>query len=337
MSCIFRLTRTPPASRAAPGRASRRLVDMGFIHNGVFIAIIGHGLIGISLVWDKVLLRRPEMRNVPSYVFWLGVLSVLGLALIPFGFQMPRTSVATLAFFTGILQLAAIFFYYEALNRGEASQTLAVMGGFSPVATALIGAALLPQPIGGGLPAFTLLTLGGFVMFLSEPLDIKGILPDILFASVLFGLVNVLEKIIYNETNFVSGYVMFTLGTFAGALLLLVKRSWREEIFEESEAAPPRSRFWYFANRLAAGIGSFLVYYAVSLTHPAIVDAIAGVRYAIIFLGAFLITRLRPSWLLENFSGWALAGKIIATLLVAAGLVLLGLAGQQSGLARAAA
>ena len=56
-----------------------------FLKNGAFIAIIAHGIIGISLVWDKVLLKRPGTKNLFSYVFWLGAMSVFGVALIPFG------------------------------------------------------------------------------------------------------------------------------------------------------------------------------------------------------------------------------------------------------------
>src|SRR5690349_24198886 len=100
----------------------------GFLHNGVFIAIIANGLIGISLVWDKVLLKQPETQNLVSYVFWLGAISIFGLLLAPFGFHWPSMGIAALALCTGILHLAAIWFYYAALKRGEASQTLAVMG-----------------------------------------------------------------------------------------------------------------------------------------------------------------------------------------------------------------
>lgn len=303
---------------------------LDFLHNGVFIAIIANGLIGISLVWDKVLLRKPETRNLVSYVFWLGAISIFGLLLVPFGFHWPRPTISILALVTGMLHLAAVWFYYAALKRGEASQTLAVMGGFSPVATALIALPLLRQPYlaRGNLLAFALLVGGGFVMFLSEKLNLRRILPDILLASGLFGLVNVLQKVVFDNANFVSGYVIFTLGTFAGAMLLLVRRRWRRQIFVDSEKAEPRSRFWYFVNRFVSGVGSFLIFYAIDLAHPAVVDAISGVRYAIIFLGAYGLTRLYPRWLQENFRGWTLAGKSLATLLIVAGLVLLGLSGR---------
>lgn len=305
---------------------------MDFIRNGVFIAIIAHGLIGISLIWDKVLLEQPETKNLVPYVFWLGAISIFGLLLIPFGFQMPALSTAVIAMIAGALQLAAVYFYYAAIKFGEASQSIAIMGGFSPVATALIGVALLRNPIGkGNFLAFTLLTLGGFVMFFSERFQVSKILPSVIAASALFGLVNVMQKVAFNNTSFVTGYVFFTIGTFAGSLLLLIPRAWRRQIFAKSSRGKPRNRFWYFVNRFMAGVGSFLVYYAISLESPAVVDAISGVRYAMIFVGALLLTHIKPKWLKEDFRGWTLVGKTAGTMLVVAGLVLMGLKGGDTG------
>ena len=146
----------------------------------------------------------------------------------------------------------------------------------------------------------------------------------------MFGLVNVLEKLVYNHTNFVTGFVWYTIGTFIGSMSLLIRSSWRRQIFGESKDANPRSRFWYFVNRFIAGLGSFLVFYAISLTQPAIVNAISGVRYAIIFVGAYLLTRFKPSWLKETFSGWELAAKSTGTGLVVAGIIVVALAGGNS-------
>jgi uncharacterized membrane protein len=299
-----------------------------FLKSGVLMAIIAHGSIGLSLVWDKVLLERPGTRNLFSYVFWLGAMSIFGVLLVPFGYKTPGFGVICLAFIAGVLNLVGAFFYYAALKAGEASETLSIMGGFSPVATAVIGSALLTVQLTKlELLGFALMTGGGFIMFFSERPAIQKLLPPLLLASGIMGLVNVLEKLVYNQTNFVSGYVWFTIGTFAGAMALLIVPSWRVQIFTESEQANPRSRFWYFVNRFVSGVGSFLTFYAISLTKPAIVDAISGVRYVVIFLGALLLTEFKPDWLRENFSGWQLVTKSIATAMVVAGLVVVGLSG----------
>jgi drug/metabolite transporter (DMT)-like permease len=177
------------------------------------------------------------------------------------------------------------------------------------------------------LIGFALMTGGGFVMFFSEKFPLKKLLPPVLLASALFGLANVLQKAVYNHTNFVSGYVWFTIGTFVAAMVLLIPPPWRKQIFSQSAQDQPRNRFWYFLNRVLAGVGSFLILYAISRANPAIVNAISGVRYGVIFLGALLLTKLKPMWLKETFRGAELAGKTTATCLVIAGLVLVGLSG----------
>ncbi len=295
--------------------------------NGLLIAILGHGFVGFSLLWDKVLLGRRTTTNLVSYVFWLGAISIFGLALLPFGFQMPKANMVAIAFGAGVVELIANYFYYAALKAGEASEELAVMGGFTPVATALISVPLLKQPIGGQPLGFILLTLGGFVMFFADKSPKKKMLPCVLVASTAFALVDVLQKIAFNESNFVTVYVIFTMGTFAGALAMLIPPSWRKQIFERSKEAPPKRKLSYMVNRFLAGVGSFLIVYAISLTSPAIVEAISGVRYTVIFIGALAITLIRPDWLKENFSGRVLAAKLTATGLVIAGLAVIGLQG----------
>lgn len=295
--------------------------------NGIFLAITAHGLIGISLLWDKVLLKRRGTQNLLSYVFWLGAISIFGVVLVAFGFKMPSLGIAGLAFAAGLLDLFASFFYYSALKSGEASDELAAMGGFAPVATALFALWLLKTPTGGELPGFLLLTGGGFLMFFAEKRPLSKMVPRIALAAAGFGLMNVLQKIAFNHTNFVSGYVFFTLGTFFGSMALLVPPSWRKQVFEHSEEATPKSKLWYMVNRFLAGVGSFLVVFAVSRAHPSVVQAIAGVRYVTIFLGAFLITKFKPSWFTENFHGRALVMKATATCLVVAGLVLVAMHG----------
>ena len=295
--------------------------------NGILVAIIAHGLIGISLVWDKVLLKRKGTQNLLSYVFWLGAISIFGLFLIPFGFRIPAWRIAGMGFAAGVLDLVASYFYYSALKSGEASEELAVMGGFAPVATALLAIPFLHQPAGGSLLGFLLMTAGGFVMFFAERRPLKEMLPRILFASVAFGMTNVLQKLTFNAVNFVTGYVFFTLGTAVGSFALLILPSWRRQILHGSEEAPPKSKLWYMVNRFIAGVGSFLVVFAVSRANPAIVESISGVRYAVIFLGAFAITKLKPSWFREDFQRWVLVAKLVATALVVAGLAVVGMGG----------
>lgn len=300
--------------------------------SGVLIALIAHGLIGVSLVWDKVLLKKKGLQSLASYVFWLGAISIFGLILIPFGFRMPSWNIALIATAAGFCDLLATWFYYAALKAGEASEELAAMGGFMPLATVLLSIPLLGVHLKGGqFAGFIVMTLGGFVMFFAEKLPLSKMLPRVILASALFGMTDVLQKLAFNGAKFVSGYVFFTIGTFLGAMALLLRPKWRHDIFRTSEEAPPRSKAGYMANRFLAGVGSFLVVFAVSRTSPSMVEAVSGTRYVVIFLGAWAITQWRPRWFREDFTRRALLIKGLGTALVVAGLILAGLGGGATG------
>ena len=298
---------------------------MNFLDNGVLIAIIAHAMVGLSLVWDKVLLTQRNTPSVVNYVFWLGIIGIFGCIVGLFGMQAPSGHLLLIALASGAVDLIGSWAYYMALNSGEASQSLAIMGGFTPLATALIALPLLHSPLHGlALCGFALLVAGGLFMFLSERIDIRKVLPMVLLAAACLGLSNVLQKLAFDALGFTTGFVFFCIGQFVFALLFLVRKSWRHQIFHGTKAAEPKSKVAYFANRFLNRLGAFLVSFALSRANPALVSALSGVRYATIFTGAYLLTKYKPQWLKEVFSGWNLTAKTIATLLVIAGLAVLG-------------
>ena len=314
----------PIATDVVFGRGYTGAVDHAAA--GVVVGTLAQTLIGISLVWDKVLLGQRETSSVVSYAFWLGFLSLTGVLVAPFGFVMPPWRTAVLGITAGVLHIIAVFFYYLGLKKAEASRALALMGGFYPLATALISIPLLGRNmVGQALEGFALLTAGGFVMFFADRFELEAVIPLAVVSAAASGLGNVLQKIVFNASGFVSGYVFFTIGSSAGSLLLLLRPSWRTQILRQARTISHSSRIRYLANRVLSGLGSILTYVAISQTHPALIDAIAGIRYVIVFAGTYLITRLRPQWLHEQFSRTAVVTKSIATALVIAGLAVVGL------------
>lgn len=305
---------------------------MHILLSGVVIAIIAHFLIGASLVWDKILLKETEQQSVINYVFWLGAISIFGCIVGAFGMVMPTIWLMLIALGGGVFDLVATYFYYKALKSGEASQTLAIMGGFAPLATALIGMPILKVQLQGiVIWGFALMVVGGFFMFLSERINVRKILPLVVLSAGFFGLSNVLQKVAFDALGFTTGFVFFSIGVFLCALSLLVRKKWRDEIFTDSKDTQPRSKVGYFTNRVVSGVGAFLVAFAISRAHPAVVSAISGVRYATIFLGVYLLTKFKPEWLKEAFTGWTLAAKSIATGLIIAGLAITGSGGNAAG------
>src|SRR5579883_3097184 len=136
------------ATAVLAGSTGKVAVLKSVFLNGVFVAVIAQAIIGASLVWDKALLQKKGTQNLLAYVFWLGAISVFGLLLIPFGFRMPPWKIAAVGFSAGAVDMVASYFYYAALKAGEASEELAAMGGFAPVATVLLSIPFLRRPLG---------------------------------------------------------------------------------------------------------------------------------------------------------------------------------------------
>lgn len=287
--------------------------------NWLFIAVLAQIILGTSAVFDKFLLKR-KFFDPLVYAFWLGLLGIFALLILPFGFTILPLNTIIIAFISGALFVLAMLFLFYALDYSEASSTLPVIGGFSPVFTLVIGYFLLGSFLGlGELLAFFFLVLGGLILFLVEKKELRFLSFILIIASSLFfGLSNVLSKIVFGAGPFISGFIWIKIGGVIFVLLLLLFRPFRERIFSSSRQTEIKNHFLYFTNRVYAGLGSILVYFAIFLAHPAIVDATQSFKYIVIFFCAWILLK-------ERFQGKVLITKIIATFFIVLGILWLGL------------
>lgn len=296
--------------------------------NGITAAFIAQIFIGISLVIDKIFFGDNRIERAVPYVFWIAILSCFGLVFFFFGFKMPGARTLGLAFAAALSFILMLVAYYRVLAIGEATEAVPVVGGFAPLATWLAGSMLQFSPLNAAESAgFALLILGGFILFFSERSRLKELLPWTLLAAALTGSTNILEKLVFlNTMNFATGYALMKTFTLMTGIMMLAVPRLRRNIFSESRKTTPRRRVLYFVNRAAAGTGSLLIFYAIKLeSSPAIVEAINGTRYVIVFMAAFAVTAFIPGLLNETMKGWRVFAKLTATLLIITGLTGLGL------------
>lgn len=293
--------------------------------NGIYIAIIAQVFLGISIVIDKYILHAKEGRKPISYVFWIGVLNIFGGFLLLYKFQAPSLMLVSLSALAGLIFLLALLFYYKAIYAGAVSESAPVIGGLAPIATyyleSLIGFSEidLVQKV-----AFGILVFSGFLFLSAEKMNFKKVLPWAILASIFTAFAVVLEKLVFSETNFSTGFGMMKLFTFLSALGLLLIPKVKAQIFSDSKDTSTKHGVQYFANRILAASGSFLIFYAISVENrPALIEAVAGLRYAVIFVFAYILYKYNHKHLKDKFAGWAFTIKIIATLLIITGLGIL--------------
>ena len=128
------------------------------------IVILAHLLYALVFITDKYILSRPLPYPI-VYAFYVGVLSIVILLLVPFGFYFPSRLELGVVLLAGIAQIAGWVFFYKALNKGEVSRIVPFVGSFIAVfililSTLLIGEHLAKQQI----LAFILLVLGGLTI-----------------------------------------------------------------------------------------------------------------------------------------------------------------------------
>ncbi len=289
--------------------------------NWLTISVLAQIILGTSASFDKVLLKR-KFFNPFAYTFWLGALGIFSVMLLPFGFQSVSYQIIGVAFLAGALFILAILFLFYALNLSEASQTLPVIGGISPIFTLVFGYFLLNSWLGSGdLLAFLIILVGALILFSVEKKELrKKFIFLISLSSLFLGASNVLSKIVFNSSNFISGFFWIKIGGVLSVLIFLFLKKYRQEILN-SARNPVRNYFLYISNRAYAGIGSLFVNLAISLSYnPALVDATQSLRYVVIFLFAFFFLK-------ERFKGRILFGKLLATILISLGIFFLAVIG----------
>jgi uncharacterized membrane protein len=295
--------------------------------NGIFIAIIAQVFLGISIVVDKYILHSKEGRKPISYVFWIGVLNVFGVAFLFYKFQTPSLLLVGLSALAGFTFLLALLFYYRAIYEGAVSEAAPVIGGLAPIATYYLENLLGFTDINiAEKLAFGILVFSGFLFLASQKVNFKKVLPWAVLASIFTALATILEKMVFSETTFGTGFGLMKLFSFVSAALILLIPKFREQIISDSRGTSSRHGMQYFANRILAAVGSFLIFYSISLENrPALIEAVAGLRYAIIFILAYLLWKLDYKELKDKFSGWTFVLKIVATIFIVVGLGILAL------------
>ncbi|MBI4119635.1 MAG: EamA family transporter [Parcubacteria group bacterium] len=290
--------------------------------NWLIVAVAAQFINGSSAVIDKLLLKK-SYPNPIGYTFWLGVLGLFSIILIPFGFHILPAAQLVIALVTGAFFICAMLFYFLALYRGEASNAVVLIGALSPIFTLIFSSQLLGIKLNAyQFIGFLILILGGFILFSIEQKGARlKILAFAIASAFFYGLSNTLTKKVFLDANFATGFVWIKIGGILLVLSFLLVPALRRKILPagrhglNSETKDEFQNKWaYFLNRGYAGLGSVLIYYAILLGIPPLVDATYNLKYLFIFFGGWFILR-------ERFKGWVLVGKITAVLIIALGVI----------------
>ena len=289
----------------------------------ILILVLAQFFYAIVFIFDKYILSRPKSHPV-VYSFYVGFLGIAALVLIPFGFTMPNASEAAWSIVSGVAQIGAFLLFYKAIDRGEVSRIVPLVGAISAVFVLILSSLIIKEFLTSQqIMAFILLVLGSLVIgFKKKHLLGNRILGLSVAAAFLFAVFWVVTKYLFLGTNFISGLVWVRVGVALVALTLLIPKKNRELIFSETKGVKSKIAWVFMLGRILTILGSLFFYWAVFLGSVSLVNAFGGLQYVFVLILALLLFKKIPG-LKEQFSREFLIQKIIAVALICAGLGLL--------------
>lgn len=293
------------------------------------ISILAYAFQGISVLIAKAQLESSLPRPI-AYAFYGTITQLLAVVLIPFGFTWDFSSlILTQSFLAGATFFIAVVLMMQGIKDNEASVSGPVIGALNPLFALIIGWIFLGQVLTANQTwAVVVLIIGAVVLTLNH--WIKGIKAFkynfliLVLSGALYGLSYVFLREVFLNTNFITGLVLSRIAVGICALTLLTLPSWRVQIFSKpKQEQVEKTSFVFIIGQISAGISNLLIFYAVSLTNPAVVNSFFGIQYLIILIAAIFLFKNHPKILDEDLSRITIAFKIVGVLILSFGLYLI--------------
>ncbi len=301
--------------------------------NWFFFAVIGHLANGVAFIIDKILLRTAFSRA-STYAGLVGILSIVVFFAAPWVQHWPQGLTWLLAITSGAMFVLALWSFFAALARAEASRIVPIVGSLIPILTlagafTFLGERLTDKTFVG----FALLILATII--LSRGGNGRPTRTAVWLAvtsAFLFAISSVTGKAAYDAAGFLGAFVTSRLAAAGMAFLLLAfidPRAGREvlQILQPKRSASSQQRSastaWLamFGQGLGA-VGFLFVQWATAQGSASVVNAMQAIQYSLLVLVAFALRHRSPHLLGETFTRNVVVMKTLALALAAAGMFL---------------
>ena len=297
------------------------------------ISILAFILNGIAVTVDKFLLTK-VIPDPLFYVFYFSLISFLAIFAIPFT-HIPTFEVFLLSSVSTVLWTLAAYCMFKALKIGLVQRVIPVIGSLNPLILFTIGISFGTILVNEAW-AIIVLILGLIFLTLSDwrgKISKSELLLEIL-ASSLFAFSYLLLKQAYLQADFISAgknsfitvlvWSRFILIPVA-VVFLLVPTLRSKVVPNQSQGVSmlKRGGLLFIFGQISAGISQFLIFFAVSLGNPALINSLQGTQYVFLFILSLILAKKYPQIFGEKYNKIALSSKILGILLIGLGLYLL--------------
>jgi drug/metabolite transporter (DMT)-like permease len=286
----------------------------------------------LSSLGDKIILAGPAKPK--EYTFTVGMSSILAVLIIPFAsllgfeFGMPQGIQWLWIGLDAIVYILGLYCMFSALDRFEVSRVMPTIGATQPIFIFILTCCFWGMQVFriNEIIAFALLLIGSLVISVEKGFKLnKDSLWISFITSILFSLDYVFSKMVFLDLGFWNGFIWIRMASFLLVVLLLLNKDFRQGCFDNKRGGVGRENITVFAfTQAAGGTATVLQSWAISLApvaYLAIINSMRGVQYVFLFIMTAFITYFIPKVLKEEISQKIIWQKIIAILIISAGLV----------------
>ncbi len=297
----------------------------------IVVVIIAHILNAINFIVDKLLLSK-FVRSPVVYAFMIGSLGMAVVVAFPWAWYLPSGAQLAVDAMAGASLILALLFFFKALQIGEASRVPPLVGGLIPIFTFVLSYFFLGERLSSReLIAFLLLLVGSVLITImksksekKQALIKKGYFYAVA-AGLLFAISFVLTKYAYLEQEFLSAFIWIRFGSFAVVLFFLLSSDRRQQIKTAFQGASRKVRAVFIGNQILGAAAFLLLNYAISLASVSLINALQGVQYVFLILAMAVLVKVFPRFFTEKITREIVIQKVIAIILIGAGLSLIAL------------
>lgn len=311
----------------------------------VLIALLGNTTLALVGIIDKLILTKAVSKPI-VLVFYSTIFILPAFLILPFGFvTMPLVGTHYgLSLVSGFCFALGLWAMYLAITKGEVSRIGPIIGAVTPFFILFLSRFFLGEKLGPyALLAAIFLMVGSLIISIDSKEGTSPWRSGLEWAAVsgfLFAISHVSAKYIYNQYDFVSGFVLTKLPIGIFAIFLLLSPSVRAVFAKKKEIAalkPVGERqetsikkilgkyqvLLVGGNILLGALGAVLLQYAMSIGSVSLVNALAGVQFAMLIVLVAIISKFFPQILKETFSKKEILQKAVAVFFISIGLLLL--------------
>jgi drug/metabolite transporter (DMT)-like permease len=283
----------------------------------------------VALFLDKFLLTK----NFPKpavLTFLTAAANLFGVLFVFWDFNFSASwQIIGLSILSGIAFTVALQFLYMGLKRGEATHITPLVGAVVPVVSFFLSFLWFGEVLTQNQTiAVVLLVFGALLISFETTRKGSGVHIGYLWAilgGIFFALSYVLARAVFIDDTFSTGFVWARLGGFIAALPFLLSKSVRAGLLPKPKTKKQKQTAKTGLIVLVINKGLAAIYFvgmnfAISLTSATLVNALAGLQFALLFILVFASTKLIPKFFNEYFTRTEIIQQIIALLFIIAGL-----------------